>query len=117
MAPGSGGVSLALGAIPPGTLQGFTVASFDVSLPVGSGPIFGFNPDAFSFALVNGNPTAMPGNPFHWTWAVAAPLYPAAALVTGPGILPPGTVLDLIGVALNSGGHLVPTPVVRLTIN
>ena len=44
--PGGGAVALALGGVPPGTLEGFTVASFDTSLPVGAGPIFGFNPDA-----------------------------------------------------------------------
>lgn len=60
LATGSGGLSLALGGIPPGIVEGFTVASFDTSLQVGTGPIFGFLPDALSFALVLGSPTASP---------------------------------------------------------
>jgi hypothetical protein len=114
---GGGDVGLLLAGIPPGTLEGFTVASFDVSLPVGAGPIFGFNPDALSFALVAGSPTASPGNPVHWTWPVSIPFYPAVPFLTGPGILPPGIQIDLIAVAINSGAFLRPTPVVRLTIN
>jgi hypothetical protein len=115
--PGSGSVALALGGIPPGTLEGFTVASFDTSLPVGTGPIFGFAPDALSFALVTAFPAPSPGNPVHWTWPVASPFYPAVPFVAPPGTLPPAVVLDFIAVGINSGGYLRPTPVVRLTVN
>ena len=61
--PGGGAVALALGGVPPGTIEGFTVASFDTSLPVGAGPIFGFNPDALSFSLVLGLPDRVAREP------------------------------------------------------
>jgi hypothetical protein len=114
---GIGGLSIDITGIPPGTNEGLTVASFDVSLPVGVGPIFGFNPDAFSIALVLTFPTPAPGNPIHWSWPVSAPLFPAAPLVLGSGTLPSGTTLDLIGIAINGAPSFKPTPAVRLTVN
>jgi len=115
--PGGGAVALALGGVPPGTIEGFTVASFDTSLPLGAGPIFGFNPDALSFALVLAFPTASPGNPVHWSWPVSPPNYPAVPFVAPPGTVPVNSLIDFIAVGVNAGGYLRPTPVVRLMVN
>jgi hypothetical protein len=113
---GSGGLSMGFSAIPTGTVEGFTLASFDVSLPVGAGPIFGFLPDTFTFALVNAFPFAAPGNPIHWTWPESAPTFPAGPFFVAPGTLPAGTVIDLLGLALAPGVILAHAPVVRVTI-
>jgi hypothetical protein len=114
---GFGGLSVAITDVPPGTIEGLTIGSFDVSLPLGAGPIFGFSPDAFSVRQLVMFPTPSSGNPNHWTWPVAASLFPASPVFVSPGILPSGTVLDLIGIGINGYPSLTPTPVVRLAIN
>jgi hypothetical protein len=114
---GLGGFSIGLDGIPPGTVEGLTVPSFDVGMPVGSGPVFGLSPDAVSLALVLAAPVAGPGNIVHWSWPVPFPTYPAAPIVAPAGTLPPGLTVDLLAVAVNSGFFLRPAPVVRLTIN
>jgi hypothetical protein len=114
---GAGGLSISVAGIPPGTVEGFTVPSFDVALPVGQGPILGLSPDAFSIALVTAFPAASPGNVVHWSWPVSFPLYPAASFVAPPGTLASGTTLDVLVVAFNAGFVLTPAPVVRVTMN
>lgn len=114
---GVGGVLIGIGGIPPGIVEGFTVPSFDISLPVGMGPIFGLSPDALSFTLVSAFLTAAPGNPIHWTWPVPLPFYPAAPVLAPPGTLASGVTLDLLAVGLNPVGVFRPAPVVRVTLN
>ena len=114
--PGGGAVALALGGVPPGPRRLHRLASFDTSLPLGAGPIFGFNPDALSFSLILAFPTASPGNPVHWSWPVSPPNYPAVPFVAPPGTVPVNSLIDFIAVGVNAGGYLRPTPVVRLMV-
>ncbi len=115
---GAGAATLAITGVPAGTIEGFTAASLDVSLPVGAGFLFGLNPDAFTTALVTAFPTAVPGSPIHWTWPVTpSSLFPASPLSFGPGSLAPGLTLDLMGVAFNPAFQVRTTPVVRVTFN
>jgi hypothetical protein len=114
---GAGGLTVSLAGVPPGTLEGFTVPSFDVALQVGGGPVFGLSPDAASFDLVSLFPAPSPGNVIHWSWPVAFPNYPAAQFAAPPGTLPSGVTLDILVVALNAGFQFTAAPVVRLTVN
>ncbi len=113
---GAGAASLGVLGVPPGTLEGFTVPSLDVSGPVGSGPIFGLSPDALSFAFVSAYPTASPGNIIHWTWP-APGLFPAVPITFPAGTFAPGFTIDLLVVGFNAALHITAAPVVRLVVN
>ena len=107
-----GGLVLSMAGIPQGTTEGWTFLSFDTSLPIGAGPQLGFNADLTTFNLLLAVPTAIPGNPVHWTWPSND--YPAAPFALPPGSLPAGTPMDFIGLAI--GAQVVPTQVERVTL-
>lgn len=107
---GSGSAHLALRSMPAGSLGGWTVASLDLSAPPGGGPVFGITPDAFTFQIITANPAATPGNPFHFTLPVSAPLYPTSALFFPTLTFPPGSGLDVLGVATLPNGQFSVTP-------
>ena len=114
---GFGDLTLQLVNIPLGTIEGYTIFSFDTSLPVGGGPVFGLLPDALSVVSLE-QPVA-PGSPFHWAWPVALGFYPESPLYAPVGALSAfiGQSLDSLGVGIVPGTPLgfEVTPVVRVT--
>ncbi len=104
--------------VPAGTAQGFTLFSFNTSLPVGMGNIYGINADTQTFVSLMS--PAAPGNLFHWVLPA-----PSFAFPNSPFVLPPGTLNAFIGMtadgqglALTSSfGLLGTTNVVRTTLN
>ncbi len=112
---GGGPLSLSLSGVPANVSEGYTLVSFDTSLPTGFGPGLGLNPDALTFAIIA--VPAGPGNVFHWTYPVAPALYPTGTLVGAS--LPVGTTLDFMGVGIVTAPafDMVVTPVNRFTFN
>ncbi len=111
--PAGGGAEISMTSVPAATSEGYTLASFDTSSPVGSGPVLGFTPDALTFALLTAFPVAVPGDLIHWHWPVSAPLYPAASFALPPGTLT-GITLDMIGISLDPSFTIRATPSVRV---
>lgn len=107
---GSG--SLGLVNVPFGTIEGYTVLSFDTSLPAGTGPAFGIIVDATVLSILTLAPVASPGNPLHWTVPVSSPLYPADPFTLPPGFFPLGVPMDFLAVCTD-GPNVYATPVIR----
>lgn len=91
--PGTGDLHLGLSNIPPSTVQGFTVVSFNTSLPLGMGVVFGINPDTLTLAGL-ASPLA-PGNLFHWPAGIPG-VFPAVPLD-----LPAGTLSAFLGMSVD----------------
>ncbi|MEE2711917.1 MAG: PKD domain-containing protein, partial [Planctomycetota bacterium] len=103
--------------LPTGTVQGFTLFSFNTTLPVGLGNIYGINADLMTFQSI-ASPGA-PGNIFHWVLPAPPFLYPNAPFVLPPGSLNSfvGMTADGQGLALGAGFNLLGTTnVVRTTL-
>ena len=103
--------------LPTGTVQGFTLFSFNTTLPVGLGNIYGINADLMTFQSI-ASPGA-PGNIFHWVLPAPPFLYPNAPFVLPPGSLNSfvGMTADGQGIALGAGFNLLGTTnVVRTTL-
>ncbi|MAG56565.1 MAG: hypothetical protein CMJ83_09770 [Planctomycetes bacterium] len=84
-------------------------------LELGTGPVFGvwFDP---LVAFVISQPAAA-GNPFHWTWPVSSPTFPAAPLILPPGSLVgvAGQTWEVAGVGVDASGEVTGvTPVTQL---
>ncbi len=105
---------LALLNVPPTTTQGYTVFSFDTSMAVGAGPVFGLAPDAFT--LQGLSTPAAPGNIFHWQPFVPG-LFPEVAFDLPPGTLSAfaGLSGDGRGLALDAFWTPTFTDVIRIT--
>jgi hypothetical protein len=108
--PGTGSALVIEQNVPPSTVEGWTFFSLDTALPVGSGPIFGFSPDANSFQILSLVPVAAPGNVLHWTWP-AAGLFPSVPLALPPGTMTvfAGQTWDFLAVAVDGAFSLTPT--------
>jgi hypothetical protein len=86
--PSTGDLQLALTNIPGTTTEGYTLLSTNVSGPVGLGSWGGLYPDPITLTIISLVPIASPGDPLHWTWPVASPLYPADNANFPPGSFP-----------------------------
>lgn len=82
---GTGDLLLGLTNIPLGTVEGYTFVTTDLTGSLGTGPFFGFWPDALSWNLLFSGP-ATAGNPLHWLAGYPG-LYPDVSLVAPPGSL------------------------------
>lgn len=99
----TGDFHLGVDNIPANSLEGFCLFSLATSLPLGTGSFLGIVPDYLT--LISLLDPALPGNFLHWTWPVAAPLFPAADFNLPPGALPfvAGTKVDGVCVVLGAG--------------
>lgn len=109
---GQGGLRVSMSDIPSGATEGWTLLSFDTSLPVGGGSAFGLQPDTTTFGLLAAFPIAQPGHPVHWTWPSLS--FPHAPLIIPAG-LATGVPMDFIGVTLGTALHT--TPVQRIVLD
>jgi hypothetical protein len=89
--------------LPAGTVQGYTLFSFNTTLPVGLGNIYGINADFMTFQAI-ASPAA-PGNIFHWVLPAPALLYPNA-----PFTLPPGSLNSFVGMTADGQGLAIGSP-------
>ena len=82
----------------PTMTTGYTLVTFASAAPVGTGPLFGVNPDAFTWQILN-TPAAL-GNPLHYV--VAPGFYPAFPLAAPAPALSAlaGQTLDFVQVGL-----------------
>lgn len=111
---GSGGATVSLSGIPQGTTEGWTLLSLDTSAPLGAGPVLGATPDATTLGLIQAFPVATAGGPVHWTWPASAGVWPAAPYTVPGGVLPIGTTIDVLALALNGPTSIIgATPIVR----
>ena len=92
---GIGDLTLQMVNIPPTTIEGFTLFSFDTAAPVGAGGLFGLMPDPLTFSIIT-VPVA-PGNPFHWTYPAMPGFYPGSPLY-----VPPGALIGFLGLSMDS---------------
>jgi hypothetical protein len=102
--PSTGDLQLALTNIPGTTTEGYTLLSTNVSGPVGLGPWGGLYPDPLTLTIISLVPIASAGDPLHWTWPVASPLYPADNANFPPGFFPAvlyGTSWDFMALAVD----------------
>lgn len=114
--PSAGAATLTLTGVPPTTTEGWTLLSFNVVAPVGTGPVLGGTPDQTTLLLVQTFPVASPGNIVHWTWPVTG-LWPSVPFTIPAGALPTGTLMDFVAVALDGSLNVVgATPVVRTSL-
>ncbi len=112
---GLGGMHASIHYVPSSTIEGWTFLSLDVSLPAGTGPVFGITPDLLSYDIFFGNPVATHGNPFHWPWPT--PFFPGIPFTVPSGTLPTGIPFDFVALAIDAAITITPTPVVRITFN
>lgn len=89
--PGVGDLSIGLSNLVPSAIEGWTLISFDVSHPAGTGPLLGIYPDYGTWLLFTGTPVA-DGNPIHFPVPSTLGGFP-----TTPYALPPGAVGFLAG--------------------
>ena len=108
------GATVAIGNIPANATSGFTLFSLNTSLPVNpTTTSIGLQADALTAGCLA---TALaPGDFFHWTWPVSAPVYPAASWV-----FPPGSLITLAGISMDAqaaaiGSSTVYSSVQRIT--
>jgi hypothetical protein len=104
----------ALGDIPAGTTEGFTLVTADTTGSIGSGPAFGIHLDALTIDVLY--QPAFVGNPLHWV-TPSAPFYPEGNLVVNPGLLSflAGQSWRMVAVAFSPGFvYLGRTNVVQL---
>ena len=104
--PSTGDLQLGVSNIPGAAIEGWTFLSADTVGPVGGGYAFGIWPDNLTLALLTLFPAASPGDPVHWTWPVASPLYPADNANFPPGSFPAflyGTSWDFVVLAIEAG--------------
>ncbi len=112
---GFGNLNLALNNVPAGTVQGYTVFSFDTAAPVGTGALIGISPDALSYNCI-AQPLAL-GSIFHWSWP-ASGVYPQVPIVFPGGSFPfpAGLQADGVAAAISASPSLLgTTQVVRIT--
>ncbi len=113
---GSGSALIAVVDLDAMAVEGGMASSFDVSQPLGQGPLMGFTPDAFTLALITAFPLAQPGNPVHFTLPPAPGLFPSTPFALPPGIVPVGVPFDLIGAATDAQGQVTLTSVLRVSL-
>jgi len=92
-----GGLFCDLQNVPAGTVHGFTLFSFNTTLPVNSGNIFGLNADLLTLEIA-AEPVSV-GGLFHWAMPTPATAYPNA-----PFIMPPGSLNAFIGMQADGQG-------------
>lgn len=114
---GVGDLTISLTGISATTVQGYTVVSFNTTLPVGAGPVFGINPD-----LVTLQGLAAPiaaGSLFHWAPPFNPGQYPADPLVLPPGTLSAyaGMSADARALALDAQWNAAFSDIVRITFD
>ena len=113
----AGNLFCSLTDVPAGTTQGFTLFSFNTTLPTGVGTVFGINADPFTLAVV-ATPAAQ-GGLYHWVLPASPAAYPNAAFTLPPGSLNAfiGMTADGQGIALGPGfSFLGESNVVRATV-
>ena len=109
---GVGDVQLSGPPDPPGTSEGYLLATYNTALPVGNGGFFGIAPDAFTFSIINY--PAVLGGVFHY---IAAPTtFPNVPFLAPAGTvqLAAGTTVDVVLVRI-VGNSIVATNVSRAT--
>ncbi|HYC77389.1 MAG TPA: LamG-like jellyroll fold domain-containing protein [Planctomycetota bacterium] len=82
--PGVGDLTIALDLVSPTAIEGWTLITFDVSGPVGTGPFFGIRPDSGTWSLLIGVPLT-DSNPLHFPVPSAFGGFPNSPFVVGPG--------------------------------
>lgn len=113
---GTGDLVLQVTNLPASATEGYTLVSFDTSLPPGNGTILGINADLVTLAVM-ARPAA-DGDPLHWNVPGPPGGFPATSYTLGPGSLSiaPGVQMDAQAVALGPGFvYLDSTGVVRVT--
>ncbi|HGY92092.1 MAG TPA: hypothetical protein ENK43_13055 [Planctomycetes bacterium] len=113
---GAGAALIAMVDLDPVAIEGGMASSFNVSQPLGQGPLMGFTPDAFTLALITAFPAAQPGNPIHFTLPPLPGLFPSIPFAMPSGIVPVGVTFDLVGAATDAQGQVMLTPVLRVTL-
>ena len=100
--------------IPATFAVGYTLISFDTAQALGGGAFAGLSPDLMTLAAVASAPAAT--NPLHWTPPLLPGVFPLAALILGPGGVPPlGVGLDARGLVLDASLQFLDwTPVRRV---
>jgi len=89
---GTGDFTMALGALAPGIVEGYTLLSSTTTGAQGAGPLFGIYPDLLTFSSLSNTPAGF-GDPLHWIASPSIPgIWPAA-----PFQLPAGTLSFLAG--------------------
>jgi len=91
---GVGDLRIAVRNIPAGAGTGYCLFSEAATRPIGSGPMFGIWPTTLTARSLT--TPAKPGNPYHWTWPVASPAFPA-----GPYGFPPNSFPVSRGMSLD----------------
>ena len=112
---GVGDLHLGLLNLPPTAVQGYTIVSFNTTLPIGMGVVFGINPDAMTMTGLS--TPASPGNLFHWGGGWNPNLFPLAPLDFPAGTLAGYAGLSADGLALTFDATWTPTfsDIVRIT--
>ncbi len=113
---GSGAALIAIVDLDSTAIEGGMGFSFDVSQPLGQGPLMGFTPDGFTLALITAFPTPQPGIPIHFTLPAPPGLFPAVPFAIPSGIIPVGVPFDVIGAATDAQGQVTLTSVRRVTL-
>ncbi len=112
---GVGDLHLELLNLPPTAVEGYTIVSFNTTLPVGMGAALGINPDAMTMAGL-ATPAA-PGNLFHWGGGWNPSLFPLAPIDLPAGTLSAYAGMSADGLALALDATWTPTfsGIVRIT--
>lgn len=98
----------------PSAVTGYLLISFDTTLPLGSGFVFGLNPDGFTWPILFSAPNA--GDLVHWVYVPG--FFPDAPLILPPGVLSTlaGISADFLQLDLTAGYSVANvTPVRRVT--